>query len=108
MGIEEIYRTIYDFFQKAFDENWLYIAAIIVVGLMLAVIIGGGLYVIVKARETPQAPDPNTLFIEANAPKYCQDIGFDSWRWKNNTQNRFECFNRPNETKEIMKFLNMS
>lgn len=109
MGLWDFYDIILKWFETAHDNFWLHAAAVAAVMLTLGLLIGGGLYLALKAGDTPSAPDPERVFIEENALAYCKNLSFESWRWKENSSaNQFECFTPEPDDKKIEKFLNMS
>lgn len=109
MGFWDIVDKVLRWFEHALEENWLYIAVIVIFMLTVGLLIGGGVIAIVKAKGDHSAPDPERVFIESNAPGYCLNLTFNSWRWKeNSTTNQFECYNETSKMMDIKKYLNMS
>lgn len=109
MGASEIYSSIQQWFEKALDNYWLYYAVIVIGVLVMAFLVVSAVLLVIHARDTPQAPDPEMVFIESNALTYCNGLGFNAWEYINVTVSKqFRCFDKPNESMAIEKFLNMS
>lgn len=93
MGIFEFIDWLIKVFGKAYDSGIFWVV-LIVVGLLLiptALLTGYFTYKHLTNSE-PELTYEQSLIVN-NAAAYCHSIGFDNWKWKNETNETFTCFN---------------
>ena len=105
-GSFDVIDKIIEFFGKLWESNVLIISAVISAVLLAITLIVVLVLVVVGnpfAKEEITATPEQQAIID-NAPSFCSEKGFNAWKWINETELVFTCYNKETKNESLEKY----